>query len=114
MGWGYRRGINLGPFRINMSRSGFGYSIGGRGFRVGKDARGRRYTAASIPGTGIFYRSYKKSVPKPQAKVYTSAAQRNTPSSQSRISGRVVARAMVFGFVAVLIYLLLSLLIHKV
>jgi hypothetical protein len=108
MGWGFRRGINIGPFRINMSKSGFGYSIGGRGFRVGKDARGRSYTAASIPGTGIFYRSYKKLVPKTPTKVYTSAAQRNTPSIQSRFSGHVLARAVVFGFAAIMIYFLLS------
>jgi len=97
-----------------MSKSGFGYSIGGRGFRVGKDARGRSYTAASIPGTGIFYRSYKKSIPNPPTKVHTSSAPRSISSTQSRISVRVVARAMVFGFAAVMIYLLLSLLIHKV
>jgi hypothetical protein len=56
MGFFYRRSIGLGAFRINVSRSGVGYSVGGRGFRVGVDARGRRYTSASIPGTGIGYR----------------------------------------------------------
>src|SRR5580658_5630624 len=58
MGWSLRRSINLGPLRINLSRSGFGYSVGGRGFRVGQDARGRRYRSISIPKTGIYRRDY--------------------------------------------------------
>jgi hypothetical protein len=56
MGFYYRKSVNFGPFRINLSRSGGGYSVGGRGFRVGRSARGRRYTAASVPGTGVGYR----------------------------------------------------------
>lgn len=58
MGWGFRKSINFGPLRINASKSGLGYSIGGRGFRVGRDARGRQYRSFSIPGTGIFNRTY--------------------------------------------------------
>ena len=53
MGWGLRRSLKLGPLKLNFSKSGVGYSVGVRGFRVGKDAKGRSYTAASIPGTGL-------------------------------------------------------------
>jgi hypothetical protein len=60
MGLFYRKSINLGPFRANLSGSGIGYSVGGRGFRVGKSSRGRNYTAFSIPGTGVGYRSSSK------------------------------------------------------
>ena len=56
MGFFYRKSVNLGPFRVNLSCSGVGYSVGGRGFRVGKSSRGRRYTAFSVPGTGVGYR----------------------------------------------------------
>jgi len=56
MGFIFRKSVNLGPFRVNVSKSGFGYSVGGRGFRVGKDARGRKYHSFSIPGTGVSYR----------------------------------------------------------
>ena len=45
---------------MNLSGSGIGYSVGGRGFRVGKSSRGRNYTAFSIPGTGVGYRSSSK------------------------------------------------------
>ena len=53
MGWTYRKSIKAGPFRINLSRTGIGYSIGGKGFRAGVDSRGRTYSSVSIPGTGL-------------------------------------------------------------
>jgi hypothetical protein len=56
MGFYYRKSVNLGPFRVNLSKSGWGSSVGGRGFRVGTSARGRKYTNFSIPGTGVGYR----------------------------------------------------------
>ena len=55
MGWSFRKSVNVGPFRINLSKSGVGYSIGGGGFRTGTSARGRRYSSFSIPGTGMRY-----------------------------------------------------------
>lgn len=63
MGWGFRRSVKLGPLRLNLSKSGIGYSVGVRGFRVGKDAKGRSYTSASIPGTGLYSRNYSGSAP---------------------------------------------------
>ena len=56
MGFIYRKSINVGPFRINLSKSGVGYSVGGRGFRAGTSAGGRRYTSFGLPGTGMSYR----------------------------------------------------------
>jgi hypothetical protein len=57
MGFYFRKSASFGPFRINMSKSGLGYSVGGRGFRTGVSARGRRYTSFSLPGTGMGYRT---------------------------------------------------------
>lgn len=57
MGWQYRRSASFGPFRVNLSRSGIGYSVGGRGFRTGVSAGGRRYSSVGIPGTGLRYYS---------------------------------------------------------
>jgi hypothetical protein len=56
MGFYYRQSVNLGPFCVNLSKSGVGYSVGGRGFRAGTAARGKKYTSFSIPGTGVGYR----------------------------------------------------------
>ncbi len=58
MGWNWRKRFNFGPFRINLSRRGIGYSVGVPGFRVGQDAKGQNYTQTSVPGTGIYKRDY--------------------------------------------------------
>ena len=55
MGFRFRKSISFGPFRLNFSKSGVGYSFGGKGFRVAKTATGRTRTTASIPGTGVSY-----------------------------------------------------------
>ena len=60
MGWYYRKSVGLGPFRINISKSGIGYSLGGGGFRTGVNTCGRRYRSISIPGTGMRYYSSSK------------------------------------------------------
>jgi Protein of unknown function (DUF4236) len=73
MGWRFRRSLKLGPLKLNFSKSGVGYSIGGRGFRVGKDVRGRSYSSASIPGTGLYNRTYSSQA-HPQAAIPTSGA----------------------------------------
>ena len=55
MGFRFRKSKNFGPFRINFSKSGVGYSFGVKGYRVTKTANGRIRQTASIPGTGISY-----------------------------------------------------------
>ena len=100
MGWAFRKGFNLGPLRINASKSGIGYSIGGRGFRIGKDARGRGYRSLSIPGTGIYNRTYQKKNAVPKSPIYTSPSQPK------------LGKATAILLAGVLIYLLVSALIH--
>ena len=55
MGLRYRKSFGSGPFRMNISKSGIGYSVGTKGFRYTKKAGGGTRTTASIPGTGISY-----------------------------------------------------------
>lgn len=55
MGFRFRKSFGKGPFRVTVSKSGVGYSVGGKGFRVTKKAGGGMRTTASIPGTGISY-----------------------------------------------------------
>ena len=56
MGWRIRKSINLGlGFRINLSKSGIGYSWGFPGYRTTKLANGGTRQTYSIPGTGISY-----------------------------------------------------------
>jgi Protein of unknown function (DUF4236) len=57
VGFYYRKSVSMGPFRVNLSKSGIGYSMGGRGFRTGLSGSGRRYTSFNVPGTGFGYRT---------------------------------------------------------
>lgn len=61
MGVRYRKSKKVGPFRINFSKSGVGWSVGGKGFRYTKMANGRTRKTYSIPGTGISYVDESKS-----------------------------------------------------
>lgn len=55
MGFRFRKSVNIGPFRVNISKSGVGYSVGTSGVRTGVRPNGRRYTSFSLPGTGFSY-----------------------------------------------------------
>lgn len=55
MGFRFRKSINIGPLRINFSKSGVSFSIGVKGFRITRSAKGNTSATVSIPGTGISY-----------------------------------------------------------
>ena len=73
MGFRFRKSIDVGHgLRINLSKSGVGFSVGGKGLRVTKTADGRTRTTASIPGTGLSWveesgsKSKNKKTPSPK------------------------------------------------
>ena len=69
MGFRFQRSIKLFPgLKINLSKSGIGWSAGVRGARTGVDAKGRRYTSVGIPGTGLSWRETQHSGPRPARK----------------------------------------------
>ena len=56
MGLRFRKSIKVGKnARINLSKSGVGFSVGTKGARVTKKAGGGTRTTLSVPGTGISY-----------------------------------------------------------
>ncbi len=55
MGLRFRKSKNFGPLRVNVSKSGVGWSFGVPGIRYTKKANGTSQTTLSIPGTGISY-----------------------------------------------------------
>ena len=57
MGWSFRKSVRIGPFRVNISKSGVGYSVGGKGFRTGVRSNGSVFQSIGIPGTGLRYTS---------------------------------------------------------
>ena len=52
MGFFYRKSVNVGPFRVNLSKSGIGYYVGGKGFLGGVNDR------RAISDVRIFLKSY--------------------------------------------------------
>lgn len=80
MGFRFRKSVNLGPLRVNFSKSGVGYSVGGKGFRATKKAGGGFRTTASIPGTGI---SYVRDYPTSGKKKASASTASPSPSGSS-------------------------------
>lgn len=60
MGFRVKKSFNFGPFRLNLSKTGAGFSFGLPGWRFTKMANGRNRNTFSIPGTGISYVSESK------------------------------------------------------
>lgn len=56
MGMRFRKSVNLGGgTKVNVSKSGVGFSAGVKGARVTKTSRGTVRTTLSAPGTGLSY-----------------------------------------------------------
>ena len=53
MGFIFRKSFSLGPFRINFSKHGIGWSVGVPGCRRTVSATGKKKMTYSIPGTGM-------------------------------------------------------------
>lgn len=79
MGFRYRKSFKFGPFRVNLSKSGVGYSMGNKYFRVTKKANGGVRTTTTLPGTGI---SHVKDYSAKQVK----AAVQSQPQSAQQVN----------------------------
>ncbi|MGM5069007.1 DUF4236 domain-containing protein [Rhodococcus qingshengii] len=80
MGFRFRKSIQIAPgVRVNVSRSGIGYSAGVKGVRITKHANGRVSRTLSVPGTGLSHQTTiggNRSRP-----TSTSAPRRRTPTA---------------------------------
>lgn len=72
MGFRYRKSIKIGGARLNLSKSGIGYSVGTKGFRVTKKAGGGTRTTTSIPGTGISFVKDSGKMKRPETESHSS------------------------------------------
>jgi hypothetical protein len=62
MGFRFPRRIRIAPgLRLNLSKSGIGFSARRTGLRFGMDPKEKRYVSVGLPGTGL---SYRASAPK--------------------------------------------------
>ena len=56
MGLRIIKSINIGKhFKVNLSKSGVGFSAGVKGFRVTRTANSKYRKTITVPGTGISY-----------------------------------------------------------
>jgi Protein of unknown function (DUF4236) len=53
MGWYLRKSLSFGPLRLNLSKSGIGYSVGVKGARIGSGPRGNYI---HLGRGGVYYR----------------------------------------------------------
>jgi hypothetical protein len=56
--WRFRKVINFGLFRTNISKTGVGYSFGLFGLRFGVSPSGKKYVSFGIPNTGLYFIKY--------------------------------------------------------
>jgi Protein of unknown function (DUF4236)/DnaJ domain len=55
VGWYFRKSVGFGPFRLNLSKSGIGYSFGVRGARIGTGPHGNY---VRLGRDGVYYQKY--------------------------------------------------------
>lgn len=53
MGWSFRKNIKVGPARVNVSKSGVGYSVGAGGVRYTKRAGSKKKDKGSTIGESV-------------------------------------------------------------
>lgn len=102
MGLRFRKSIKVGPARINLSKSGVGYSVGTKGFRVTKTAKGTVRTTASIPGTGISHvteTSSKKKNKSSDPNIPNNTNNSNDPKNPKDRNGLFIGLTIFFLFV---------------
>lgn len=87
MGFRYRKSLNLGcGFRINISKSGIGYSWGIKGYRITKTSRGTVRRTASLSGTGISFVEETGKNKQNQQHQYTPAIDNNHYDTQDIVN----------------------------
>lgn len=91
----YRKSINLGGgVRINLSKSGVGYSWGTKGFRYTKKSTGGTRSTVSIPGTGVSWvnESGSDNRPSSHTNVQTNAVQTfDTQDIKNNVASEMVS-----------------------
>lgn len=108
MGFRFRKSINLGVARVNISKKGVGGSIGVKGARITKTADGKTRRTVGIPGTGISYVT-ESSGKKPPAKANinnNNQTSSHTPSNATMWKVAFVLWMILLYFVGVLMLIL--------
>jgi hypothetical protein len=119
VGFRFQRRIKILPgLTINVSKSGVGFSAGGRGFHVGIDSKGRRYTSASLPGTGISWREYQKAkrpsaAPPPLPPQLLSSNDRPEKNVSTAAVSRTTKNVVLAIVISLLVVIFVAMLTHR-
>jgi hypothetical protein len=70
MGFYYRKSVNLGPFRVNLSRSGLGYSVGAVISGSAQRLVEKIYELQHPQGPAVCMKAGKKAKPKKTEEVF--------------------------------------------
>ena len=106
MGFRFRKSTNLGNgFKVNLSKSGVGYSWGTKGVRYTKTASGKKRTTFSMPGTGISYvtesgdkkKAQKKKVAQP-TNSFSAPSPPNTNTGENNMPWFKFVICFLFGY----------------
>lgn len=98
MGIRYRKSFKLGPLRINLSKSGVGYSVGNKFYRVTKKANGGMRTTTTLPGTGISdVKDYSKDQVEEAAQMARTKKKKKVPAIVSGAAALLVLIGVVTG-----------------
>lgn len=105
MGFRYRKSKNFGPFRLNLSKSGIGWSFGGKGFRYTKKANGGIRTTTSIPGSGMSWVKDSSQKVRPDNKVNHISNDNEIISNKKPHSEKVISTRwlIVIAFIIIII-----------
>lgn len=107
MGFRFRKSVNLGHgFRVNLSKSGVGYSWGTKGVRFTKTAAGKSRKTVSIPGTGLSYTTESKKTKVPSANKQGPSPVMNHPQKNNKNNRKTILLwcATVFFVLTALVY----------
>ncbi len=96
MGFRFRKSYKWGPFRFTASKSGISTSVGVKGARVTRTARGTTRATASIPETGL---SWVEETGKKKKPAGSAGGERRMSKKTKWIIG-IVAAMMLFGGVS--------------
>lgn len=89
MGFRYRKSINLGGgFRVNISKSGIGYSWGVKGYRITKTAKGNVRETYTLP-FGVSYVTETKNTSKQGNRTFTSSVPTSNTFNETKIENNI-------------------------
>ncbi len=61
MGLRFRRSVRIAPgIRLNLTKTGYGMTVGPRGYHYSVHSGGRRTRTVGLPGTGLYYQSVSR------------------------------------------------------